>query len=155
MSGTVPRLSPSGAGLRTRDVVVMVLVVAAVLAILALGLSAAEGLEAGRARALPDAAPVAPATAVDAGRLVGRWRNRKDGTWLIVTAKGEVWSDSGRMQGRLLPKPGSADVVFGDGRFACRYAVTFQDDRTAEWHLVDGTPGTPCPSGLFTRPLAL
>ncbi len=95
-----------------------------------------------------------PRAGLDVAQLVGRWIGPKGGR-VIVTGKGEVWSDSGKMEGWAKDDlPAGANFGFGDGRYLCTYAVTFTGDNATDWHLISGSDGTPCPDGHFERPFS-
>ena len=88
----------------------------------------------------------------DPSRFAGRWRSQTSELRVIVTPKGEVWSDIGTLQGSVLPSRTGANFAFGNGTFFCAYEVAFAGADTTEWGLVDKSAQTSCPSGRFTRP---
>jgi hypothetical protein len=127
---------------------------------LTLGLGSAIVLcEAAAHRTKPPVQGVAPTIVepweIEPVRLAGHWRREKDASKLIVTRKGEVWSDSGAMQGSARPGHAGANFAFGNGTFLCAYRLTFTGADATDWQLIDHTPATTCPEGRFTRAAGL
>jgi hypothetical protein len=88
-------------------------------------------------------------------KIVGHWMKHPGGSSIIVLRSGDVWSDSGKMQGRVIASSADgASFTFGDGHFFCSYKLTLQADSSAAWNLVASSPETACPSGEFDRPFA-
>lgn len=155
LRSSTPKLSPN-----LKEIAVMVVTVLVSVAILAVAMGGLDTVR--RVSTLLSRPPIViqapaadPAGDIELAKLVGRWLRGSDGVRLLVSKTGEVWSDSGKMEGTRQPttRP-DANFAFGDGHYLCTYAVVFVDENRATWTLLDHTDGTPCPSGPFERPFA-
>ncbi len=104
---------------------------------------------------LPGPVSVPSGAELELSKLVGRWLRVSDGTRILVSKGGEVWSDSGKLQGKLRrTTQADANFAFGDEHYFCSYDISFLGGDLATWRLVDHSTTTVCPSGTFERPFA-
>jgi hypothetical protein len=154
------RRARSRGGLSMGEIAVMTITVGGILLAVTLLFGGKQDVERAASRLLPTRSAL-PAVAgaesppkLDAARLAGRWVGDKAHR-VIVTTRGEVWSDSGQMEGWVKSElPAGANFAFGDALYECAYDVRFTGENEAQWRLVEGTAGTPCPAGRFERPFS-
>ncbi|WP_131194524.1 hypothetical protein [Lichenihabitans psoromatis] len=133
----------------------VILVAAAVFGIREIRAAGSAGLRI--AAATQSAAePAGGVAGLDPSALAGDWKSASDPTLLIVTRRGDVWSDRGGLQGAAMPVHAGVNFAFGNGAFSCAYAIELRGSDEADWHLIDRTGAPTCPSGVFRRlnPLA-
>lgn len=157
--------------LRARDVVSIVLAGTAACGLALFGLDAllVDHPVQAEARAPAPATRFATAfTARDLGPYVGTWVS-DGGSHLIVAKSGAVWADAGGLNGAArLDAADRTRLLFEGANFHCSYRIAADGhhDRAAGvgsagdgsaagdalvWTVVEGTPGTPCPAGRYSR----
>ena len=104
-------------------------------------------------------APAAPADAVDARDFTSRDLDPYVGHWvsdggahLIVAKSGAVWADGGGLIGTArLDGRDRTRLLFEGAAFRCSYRIAAERPDAMVWSVVDGTPGTACPEGRYSR----
>jgi hypothetical protein len=87
--------------------------------------------------------------------MVGHWMKKNGRSGVIILHSGDVWSDYGKMQGKVISSSAYAGAfTFGDTHYFCSYNMDFRVDYSAVSKLVSQSPRTACPSGEFDRPFA-
>ena len=90
-------------------------------------------------------------TGRDFGSYVGHWVSDR-GAHLIVAKSGAVWADGGGLIGAArLDRRDRTRLLFEGAAFRCSYRIAAERPDALVWSVVDGTPGTACPQGRFSR----
>lgn len=135
--------------LRFGDVASLVLAATACCALALFGLDALLVDHPVKAEAAAPAA--APFVSRDLGTYVGNWVS-DGGAHLIVTASGAVWADAGGLIGAARLDRGDRTRLLLEGAaFRCSYRIAAESPDALVWNVVEGTPGTACPRGRYSR----
>lgn len=111
---------------------------------------AADARTPAPARAASVEAALAPADPGAVARYVGHWVSDA-GARMIVSRTGSIWADSGALLGRARLDGDASRLVFQGAGFRCSYRLVPDGSDGLDWTLLDGTPGTACPTGRYTR----
>jgi hypothetical protein len=87
-------------------------------------------------------------------QIIGKWDQLGTGKEIIIDRHGDVFGrGKGTLQGTVDDDAhAGGNFQFSDTNFYCSYHIAvLKGDQSLDFELVDSTPGTPCPRGIYTR----